>query len=93
MVKRNILKKNSRRKPQLKKIQLDQLLKQIVLIAAVTIVVGSLGGAGYYLSRTVNQFLQKPIASIEIEGEFSYLTKAEISKLIFAEIEKSFINE
>jgi cell division protein FtsQ len=84
---------NVRRQPVKKTLSLQWLLNGLKVVVVVVSVATALGTAAYYGSRTLGDFLHKPIASVIVSGELLYLTKEDVISLIGSNIEKSFIQE
>lgn len=89
---RNV-RKNTRRKPEKKWFSFKAVLKGVKVFSVLLAVASMLSVSGYYGSRAVQQFLAKPIASVMVNSEFSYLAKNEVIALINNNIQKSFVSE
>ncbi len=74
-------------------IWLRRLLSTVRLLLIVSIFVSVFGIIGFYSITTSQKFLNRPIAHIVVEGEFSYTSKASIIKAAQGMIGSSFVGE
>lgn len=93
MANKKINKRNARRKTNLSSFSLGkvwQWFRFATIMAGFGVL---LGGSGYYLSQTVIKFMEKPVATVIVKGDFNYLSYEQIQELIAKEITGSFVRE
>lgn len=60
------------------------------LLGAV-LVIGALGLATYFVAEPVAELIDRPLASVMVEGDFHYISKERAMELISAEIREDFL--
>lgn len=69
------------------------LWKYIRLTIVTSALLSALGVVGFYSVQFTQQFLNRPISSVAIEGQFNYVDKATIAVIVESMIGDSFVGE
>jgi len=67
-----------------------RVVKYTLAMSACVFIIGI---AGYYGTSLVNKFLERPISSVVVRGDFEHLSKGSIEALIEEYVKHSFIKE
>jgi cell division protein FtsQ len=92
-IKNKSLRVNAKRAVEKKRFSFSRLFNVIKLAIVLSLSTTVLGVTGYYGVVTANKFLERPIKSVVIKGEFDYLTRESIQVLIDEHVKNSFIKE
>jgi cell division protein FtsQ len=68
-------------------------LRVMRIVVLASFFVSVLGVAGFYGTRLATDFLNRPVASIVVKGEFNYVAQNEVTELVKGMIGGSFIGE
>lgn len=63
------------------------------LLVVVSLLVAVVGVVGFYGTQMTQQFLNRPIANVVIEGEFNYVVKENVDRVVQTMIGDSFVGE
>lgn len=55
------------------------------------LILGALGLAGYFVAEPVAKLLDRPLASVMVEGDFHYISKMQTMELLSAELDAEFL--
>ncbi len=92
-MKKNKRKNNRTTKTRSLAVKGQVLLRTLRWLSVSGVVIGCLSVGVYYLGNMAQSLLQKPIASIAIDGDFNYITKESLNVLIKDIIGQSFVGE
>lgn len=82
---------NAKRSVEKKRFSFSRFFNVIKIVAVLSLTTIVIGLTGYYGVITANKFLERPITSVVINGDFEYLTKDAIKVLIDEHVGNSFI--
>lgn len=76
-----------------RKVSFKEIFRAVKYTLAMLACVFVIGVAGYYGTSLVNKFLERPISSIVVRGDFEHLSKGSIEALTEEYVRHSFIKE
>ncbi len=93
MANKKTKKKNVRLPPKKQSISFRRILRVLKFSCIAIVSCSAIAVSGYYGVQAINQFLSKPIAQVIVEGNFEYVQKDSLEKMIGQHIKGSFIRE
>ena len=92
-IKNKSLRVNAKRAVEKKRFSFARFFNVIKFATVLSLTTTVIALTGYYGVVTANKFLERPITSVVITGEFEYLTRDAIQALIDEHVKNSFIKE
>ncbi len=84
---------NAKKNTEEKKTSFKGFFRVIKYTLVTSVCAFIIGVTGYYGTSLINKFLERPITSVVVQGDFEYLTRSSIELLIEEYVKRSFIKE
>ncbi len=84
---------NAKKSTEKKKVSFKGFFRTIRYVLVTSVCAFIVGVTGYYGTSLVNNFLERPISSVIVQGDFEHLTKGSVETLIEEYVKRSFIKE
>ena len=87
------LRVNTKRRFKKNRMSLSRFFQFVKSAALLTIATAAISVTGYYGVKMANNFLERPIKAVIIDGDFEYMSRQSVKLLIDEHMKNSFIKE